>query len=964
MACLRSFLSNISVFQLSKNDVQFQWLRVLDWLAGRWRGMIVPSIGPAMRSSCCRHVGTAHFHSFLLLVALSWAMVFLPAPVVQAEIVVNGTTIEFRGNVRPGDIPTVVTIDESAFADEARAEPACTEDDFSNFLCRTQYQQPAPPIVPYSVQDALAGFSRQTSYQHPNGDLVLKFTDFLPVNNAGPDLAVFQGFTQQPFEIKVRTLDGNETPFKPVASQPFLQITGFDSTGQHWGPCGLERPFDPPTYPCNFAGLLLLFEIDLDLFELPAGTVVEEIVLRRAAASLPHHAPHIVMAAALQGEFTGPGPRPDPANVSGMIQNGFFDLGLDQWTTNGPGTVEVIQTLTGPATRISGDGEPTTLNQTISTPNTSFVISFDYRFATDNGSVDVLLGGTVIDSLPAQATNTFKHRDILVNNPDLMNQPAAKLTFQVNPGSFYDFVVGFIVSPSYNLLNSRVKIEGRAVVGGFSFEGFGPTQCLYPPDDPTNPSVCEEALGGGLFLSDETPFVDLPDTEATAKVSARAFALLEGVGTGVWSFAQSDPLAEFPKSTASPFSKGDATVRYRAVSPTAMGRYPINYKLTVSGQVDFSGNLDVDGNSANAEYSVIGAVKIFRARLGLSEEVPFAFAGKLVFTPQSAGPSIFRLDNFVGGSNCILEPNDPGPAPGTPAVSEPIEGPNFRSYEVNFQYCSDEILYAEVGDEIEVEIQVTLGTLADPPFDGFVNADFSRTVTASISTDVPGVEFIPVEFNGGGENQPPVAHAGPDQTVPTGITTCSAGVTLDGSGSTDPDGDPLTYSWTGTFGTTTGVSPMVTLAPGDHEITLTVEDGKGGSSTDTVLISVVDQTPPTITSLTVTPEVLWPPNHKLVPIVTQVNATDNCGNVTTALSMITTNEGDETNTFDPEFDTILGDGHTLDDIQIDGEGNISLRAERSGTGSGRVYTITYEATDEAGNTVSASTTVTVPHDQP
>ena len=50
-------------------------------------------------------------------------------------------------------------------------------------------------------------------------------------------------------------------------------------------------------------------------------------------------------------------------------------------------------------------------------------------------------------------------------------------------------------------------------------------------------------------------------------------------------------------------------------------------------------------------------------------------------------------------------------------------------------------------------------------------------------------------------------------------------------------------------------------------------------------------------------------------------------------------------------------------FQVDTNGNISLRAERSGTGTGRIYTLTYSATDCSGNSSTAEVTVTVPHNQ-
>jgi hypothetical protein len=95
------------------------------------------------------------------------------------------------------------------------------------------------------------------------------------------------------------------------------------------------------------------------------------------------------------------------------------------------------------------------------------------------------------------------------------------------------------------------------------------------------------------------------------------------------------------------------------------------------------------------------------------------------------------------------------------------------------------------------------------------------------------------------ENQPPVADAGPDQTVEL-ETSEGTEVTLDGSGSFDPDEDPLTYEWTWNGESTDGVNPTVVLPLGTKTITLVVNDGKVDSEPDTVNITVEDTTPPEI----------------------------------------------------------------------------------------------------------------------
>ena len=58
----------------------------------------------------------------------------------------------------------------------------------------------------------------------------------------------------------------------------------------------------------------------------------------------------------------------------------------------------------------------------------------------------------------------------------------------------------------------------------------------------------------------------------------------------------------------------------------------------------------------------------------------------------------------------------------------------------------------------------------------------------------------------------------------------------------------------------------------------------------------------------------------------------------------------------------IGDGNTSIDIEIGDDGSIFVRSERSGPSTGRIYTITYQAVDEAGNATIRSATVSIPHE--
>jgi hypothetical protein len=88
-------------------------------------------------------------------------------------------------------------------------------------------------------------------------------------------------------------------------------------------------------------------------------------------------------------------------------------------------------------------------------------------------------------------------------------------------------------------------------------------------------------------------------------------------------------------------------------------------------------------------------------------------------------------------------------------------------------------------------------------------------------------------------NLPPVADAGPDQTVSDVNGDGSESVTLNGSASTDQDGTITTYAWREAGASiAAGPTPTVWLAVGTHTITLEVTDEGGATASDTVVVNV------------------------------------------------------------------------------------------------------------------------------
>ena len=200
---------------------------------------------------------------------------------------------------------------------------------------------------------------------------------------------------------------------------------------------------------------------------------------------------------------------------------------------------------------------------------------------------------------------------------------------------------------------------------------------------------------------------------------------------------------------------------------------------------------------------------------------------------------------------------------------------------------------------------------------------------------------------------PPVADAG----GPYDSDGCTP-IEFDASASHDrnADGSIVSYAWDfendGVLDLTTG-EPVVAYtyaAPYDGPARLVVTDDDGFSGEATADVSVdPDQEPPTIHSVVADPNRLWPPNHKFIPVTVAVAVTDRCG-ATCSIVEVASNEGSG-----------RGRGRGSD-WRITGDLTLDLRAERLGSGDGRVYTITVACSDPAGNASQGTTVVRVSHD--
>lgn len=375
--------------------------------------------------------------------------------------------------------------------------------------------------------------------------------------------------------------------------------------------------------------------------------------------------------------------------------------------------------------------------------------------------------------------------------------------------------------------NSVALAGDTALVGELNYAGLGSAHVLERTDGQW---TYQESLRPGNSSESDRFGYSVSVSDDTALVSARKEPGPEGEESGA--------TYVFGRGT-------DGWTREAKLTPTFSGGW-------------FGTAMDIEGDTALVGTALTGQLYVFRRSddgwrkrnriIGDETEPPAEFGGSVALSEGTA---------FVGGANQVES-------------SDKRKG-------IAFVYEENLAPTASAGSDLTVEegTEVTLdATGSTDPDDDSLNYEWTQVSGPSVSVEdaatttftAPEVDeetllYFEVAVDDGSvtetdrmtvtvtdSNASPSADAGPDRTVRAGTT-----VTLDATGSTDPDGDSLSYAWTQSKGPSVTLSGSDTAEPSfeapelgtetDFVFQVVVDDGtRSATDTTTVTVSPVETT--------------------------------------------------------------------------------------------------------------------------
>jgi len=353
-----------------------------------------------------------------------------------------------------------------------------------------------------------------------------------------------------------------------------------------------------------------------------------------------------------------------------------------------------------------------------------------------------------------------------------------------------------------------------------------------------------------------------------------------------------------------------------------------------------------------------------QALIANTPDTPIPFEPKVTLSNQTSGLPLGALATVTASVINIGDPGNP-PIPGFPLSFRILEGPNAGQFDFSGVTADDgKLTFSYAGQQ--------LGTDKVQAFQpGELLTDFG-----SVLVNWTGGPDLVVQLL-----IPPVINAGPGQSIPVTETTGNIGNTPAGpsvtryflsSGSVADPGRDLPLGERAVPSLNPGESSQsgsVTVRLPDDRLPGTYRIGACADADGTVVelneqnncrptqvvigLQQSSNQPPDCSKALPSVGSLWPPYHRLVPISVAGITDPNGDPIAITVTKITQDEPVNG----------LGDGDTSPDGFGVGTPQARVRAERSGTGNGRVYAISLRADDGKGGTCNATVNVGVPHDQ-